>query len=173
MEIAKSSDCIVWKDNFGTVNISRKSTNGLVVAMFVTALVGTILLVNGIIFLTVELEEGINYPLALSLIAAGILDLVMFTFFKRLKKKKEGPEHYKDSVIVSIKNTSDVTIKNTGNTYHLGDVSLKRKFQIGSSSPKLVLVTPNEEVVLVHGTPFGGGLSAVENYLKNIIPSAR
>lgn len=173
MEIAKASDCIIWKDNSGVVNISRKSTNGLVVAMFVTALVGSILVINGIIFLTIELDEGINYPLALSILAAGIIDLTMFFFLRKLKKKRELPENFNGQTICTIHNASEVVITSSGNRYSIGDVRLARKFQIASSSPKLVLKTPNEEVILVNGTPFSGGIYGVERYLKNVIPSSK
>lgn len=56
--------------------------------------------------------------------------------------------------------------KETGN---FSQARLERKFQMTSSSKKLVLVCNGEEITLAKGNPFDGGVDAVENYLKKIL----
>jgi hypothetical protein len=47
----------------------------------------------------------------------------------------------------------------------LDQVRFARKFQIGSSSPKLVALTPGGTHVLKRGNPFDGGIGNVDEVL--------
>jgi hypothetical protein len=51
----------------------------------------------------------------------------------------------------------------------LDQVRFARKFQIGSSSPKLVAVTPGGTKVLKRGTPFDGGQGNVDELLTAVV----
>jgi hypothetical protein len=52
----------------------------------------------------------------------------------------------------------------------LDQVRFARKFQIGSSSPKLVAVTPGGTKVLKRGNPFDGGVGNVDELLTVVAP---
>jgi hypothetical protein len=51
----------------------------------------------------------------------------------------------------------------------LDQVRFARKMQIGSSSPKLVAVTPGGTKVLKRGNPFDGGVGNVDELLSAVI----
>ena len=55
----------------------------------------------------------------------------------------------------------------------LDRVRFARKFQIGSSSPKLVAVTPGGTQVLKRGNPFDGGIGNIDEVLTATIQHAR
>ena len=51
----------------------------------------------------------------------------------------------------------------------LDQVRFARRFQIGSSSPKLVVVTPGGTKVLKRGNPFDGGIGNVDEVLTAVV----
>ena len=51
----------------------------------------------------------------------------------------------------------------------LDQVRFLRKLQIGSSSPKLVAVTPGATLVLKRGNPFDGGVGNVDEVLSAVV----
>ena len=50
----------------------------------------------------------------------------------------------------------------------LDQVRFVRKLQIGSSSPKLVAITPGGTKVLKRGNPFDGGIGNVDEVLTAV-----
>lgn len=55
-----------------------------------------------------------------------------------------------------------------GALVQLDQVRFARKLQIGSSSPKLVAVTPGGTLVLKRGNPFDGGIGNVDEILTSV-----
>ena len=55
----------------------------------------------------------------------------------------------------------------------LDQVRFARKLQIGSSSPKLVALTPGGTQVLKRGNPFDGGVGNVDEVLTAAVQGAR
>jgi hypothetical protein len=51
----------------------------------------------------------------------------------------------------------------------LDQVRFARKLQVGSSSPKLVAVTPGGTKVLRRGNPFDGGVGNVDEVLTAVV----
>jgi hypothetical protein len=51
----------------------------------------------------------------------------------------------------------------------LDQVRFARKFQIGSSSPKLVVVTAGGTKVLKRGNPFDGGVGNLDEVLTAVV----
>jgi len=60
-----------------------------------------------------------------------------------------------------------------GAVVQLDQVQFARKLQMGSSSPKLVAVTPGGTLVLKRGNPFDGGIGNVDEILTSTIHGAR
>ena len=60
-----------------------------------------------------------------------------------------------------------------GALVQLDQVRFARKFQIGSSSPKLVALTPGGTKVLKRGNPFDGGVGNVDEVLTAAVQGAR
>ncbi|WP_197500570.1 hypothetical protein [Mycobacterium sp. 852002-51961_SCH5331710] len=55
-----------------------------------------------------------------------------------------------------------------GALVQLDQVRFARKFQIGSSSPKLVAVTPGGTKTLKRGNPFDGGVGHIDELLNSV-----
>lgn len=53
----------------------------------------------------------------------------------------------------------------------LDQVRIERRMQIGSSSPKLVALTPFGEWVLLRGNPFGGSIGNLDEVLTDVLRS--
>ena len=51
----------------------------------------------------------------------------------------------------------------------MGEVRFARRLQFGSSSPKLVAVTPGGTKVLKRGNPFDGGVGNVDELLTAVV----
>lgn len=60
-----------------------------------------------------------------------------------------------------------------GALVQLDQVRFARKLQIGSSSPKLVAVTPGGTLVLKRGNPFDGGIGNVDEILTSTAQGTR
>lgn len=60
-----------------------------------------------------------------------------------------------------------------GALVQLDQVQFARKLQMGSSSPKLVAVTPGGTLVLKRGNPFDGGIGNVDKILTSTVHGAR
>jgi hypothetical protein len=60
-----------------------------------------------------------------------------------------------------------------GALVQLDQVHFARKLQIGSSSPKLVAVTPGGALVLKRGSPFDGGVGNVDEVLTAAVQDIR
>ncbi|KUH85340.1 hypothetical protein AU186_02225 [Mycobacterium sp. GA-1999] len=59
-----------------------------------------------------------------------------------------------------------------GALVQLDQVRFARKFQIGSSSPKLVALTPGGTKLLKRGNPFDGGVGHVDELLNSVARGA-
>lgn len=60
-----------------------------------------------------------------------------------------------------------------GALVQLDQVRFARKLQIGSSSPKLVALTPGGTLILKRGNPFDGGIGNVDEILTSMVQGAR
>ncbi|RDH75133.1 hypothetical protein DVS77_28405 [Mycolicibacterium moriokaense] len=58
-----------------------------------------------------------------------------------------------------------------GALVQLDQVRFARRFQIGSSSPKLVAITPGGTMVLKRGNPFDGGIGDIDAILTEAVHS--
>jgi hypothetical protein len=60
-----------------------------------------------------------------------------------------------------------------GALVQLDQVRFARKLQLGSSSPKLVALTPGGTLLLKRGNPFDGGIGNVDEILTSTVHGAR
>ena len=92
-------------------------------------------------------------------IAAGAI-----VAFRRFRRRRTQPLHECRPVAV-IDRKLGIFSYGGGAIIPLDQVRFARKLQIGSSSPKLVAVTPGGTHVLKRGNPFDGGIGNVDEVL--------
>lgn len=142
------------------VIVFDRGTGGLSVTIFVLGIVAAVFLVNGVLALFGWLLLGVLFLLVGLALAAGIVLLV-----KKFRARRARPLHECRTVAV-LDGGRGLFSASGGALQELGRVRFERKFQIGSSSPKLVAVTPAGTTVLKRGNPFDGGIGQTDEVLN-------
>lgn len=168
-KVASASGCVLWKEN-NKIYAIRTGSAGISVAVFVFLLLAFIFSANGILWAVFAYTGKADSKIpGLIFLLAGIV----FTFFTfgLIKSKRKSNNRLPDSEnCICVFDLSKRKIYD-GNEKEIGSFSnssLERKFQMTSSSKKLVLVCSGKEIDLAKGNPFDGGIYAVEDYLKGI-----
>ena len=161
--VAESSGTVIFERE-GKFFIAQRRARWINTALFVFGLLTVVFLINGILQLFVFAAE--MKTAGMILFAVGTVFLFFFILLLRFRKKTRtlSPETLPFLCILDF---------NSGNLLDafekvlapLSSVTIKRKMQIGSSSPKLVLSWDKKSLTIVKGNPFSGGVSAVETVL--------
>jgi hypothetical protein len=142
-------------------------------ALSILALVlGVITLVVGG-FGVVALIAGVP-PRALGAIflAVGLAFAVLtFVVMRKIRRNRRRPLHECRPVAVIDRKLGLFSYRG-GALVQLDQVRFARKFQIASSSPKLVAVTPGGTLVLKRGSPFDGGIGNIDEVLTAVMQKA-
>lgn len=152
-------------DDAGRLGVVEVGGGWLGTAVFVAALVTVITGVNGVVMLAIQqwIAGAILLPIA---ILAG---LVTRAFYRRRRATKDAPPGppwlVLDPAAGAVRDGAGAVVG------PLAQASLKRTFQIGSSSKALSLVLPGRTIVVARGTPFGDSVDAVEAALRPFVPS--
>ena len=157
---------LVVTDDGRRVLVFDRCTGALTVLAFV---LGVLTLVVGG-FGLVALVAGIT-PTALgaAFLAIGlVLAAVTFVVVRKIRRRRGQPLHECRPVAV-IDRKLGVFSYRGGAMVALDQVRFARKFQIGSSSPKLVAVTPGGTKVLKRGNPFDGGVGNLDEVLTAVV----
>jgi hypothetical protein len=98
-------------------------------------------------------------------LAVGLVFAVL-TFFvvRKIRRRRSQPLHECRPVAVIDRKLGIFSYRG-GAVVSLDQVRFARKLQIGSSSPKLVALTPGGTKVLKHGNPFDGGIGNIDEVL--------
>jgi len=168
-KVAASSGCVLWKDN-GKIYAIRTSSESLSIVIFVFLLLTVILIANGILF-TIFGATGKAESILPGLIITGAGIIFLFLSLKLIQSKRKSnnrlPEQGNCICVFDEKNKKIVD-ENNFEIESFSNSTLERKFQLSSSSKKLVLVCGKKEILLAKGNPFDGGIYAVEDYLMGI-----
>ena len=152
---------LVVTDDGRRVLVFDRCTGALTVLAFV---LGVLTLVLGG-FGLVALVAGIpSRALGAALVVVGLaLAAVTFVVVRKIRRRRSQPLHDCRPVAV-------IDRKLGLFSYGGGAVQVRfaRKFQIGSSSTKLVAVTPGGTKVLKRGNPFDGGVGNVDEVLSAV-----
>jgi hypothetical protein len=97
-----------------------------------------------------------------------VLAAVTFVAVRKIRRRRSQPLHDCRPVAV-IDRKLGLFSYGGGAVVPLDQVRFARKFQIGSSSPKLVVVTPGGTKVLKRGNPFDGGVGNVDEVLTAVV----
>jgi hypothetical protein len=157
---------LVVTDDGRRVNIFDRRTGGLAVTAFVLGVLTVVVAGFG----AVALVTGVPSQIAgAAFLAAGVvLGVLLFIVVRKFRQRRGQPLHTCRSVAV-LDRKLNLFSYGGGAIVQLDQVRFARKFQIGSSSPKLVAVTPGGAKVLKRGNPFDGGLGNVDEVLTAVV----
>jgi hypothetical protein len=146
---------LVVTDDGRRVLVVDRCTGALTVLALVLGVIT--LVVAG--FGAVALVAGApSRALGAAFLAVGLaIGAVTYLVVRKIRRRRGQPLHECRPVAV-IDRKLGLFSYGGGAVVPLGQVRFARKFQIGSSSPKLVAVTPGGTQVLKRGNPFDGGV---------------
>ncbi|MCT7659641.1 hypothetical protein [Mycobacterium deserti] len=154
---------LVVTDDGRRVNIFDRRTGGLAVTAFV---LGVLTLAVGGFGVVALLTATPSAAVGAVFLAAGVvLAVLLLVVFRKFRQRRSQPLHTCRSVAV-LDRKLNLFSYGGGAIIQLDQVQFARRFQIGSSSPKLVAVTPGGTKVLKRGNPFDGGVGNADDVLN-------
>jgi hypothetical protein len=147
----------------------RLGTRAWVLAAFVLGLLALILLLNGLVQVALAFSGGNGQPLAGGVMAGvgGIVALAA-TRCWGLKRAHEALPTSALRKLATLDLGNQTLLDGKGRVLaRLSDVRFERRFQVTSSSRRLVVCWPEGELPLVNGDPFAGGLWAIQSALES------
>jgi hypothetical protein len=157
---------LVVTDDGRRVLVFDRCTGALTVLAFV---LGVVTLVAGGFGLVAFIAGVPSRALGAVFLAVGlVIATVTFLVVRKFRRRRSQPLHECRSVAV-IDRKLGLFSYGGGAVVPLDQVQFARRFQIGSSSPKLVAVTPGGTKVLKRGNPFDGGVGNVDEVLTAVV----
>ncbi len=165
--LADTGGLLVTDDGRRVLVIDR-CTSALTTFAFV---LGVITLVVGGFGLVALIASMPSRPLGAIFLAVGLVFAVL-TFLVVRKIRNRRRQALKDCrPIAVIDRKLGLFSYRGGALVQLDQVRFARQLQIGSSSPKLVAITPGGTLVLKRGNPFDGGIGNVDEILTATVHS--
>ena len=159
--LADTGGLLVTDDGRRVLVIDR-CTGALTTFAFV---LGVITLVVGGFGLVAVIASTPSRALGAIFLAVGLLFAVLtFLVVRKIRHRRNQPLNQCRPVAVIDRKLGLFTYRG-GALVALDQVRFARQLQIGSSSPKLVAVTPGGTLVLKRGNPFDGGIGNVDEIL--------
>ena len=157
---------LVITDDGRRVNVIDRATGGRMIALFV---LGVIALVSGG-FGAVVLEMGVpSRGLGAIFTGAGLIVAAgAVAILRTVKRRRAQPLGNCRSVALLDRKLGLFTMAG-GALLPLNQVRFERRIQVGSSSPKLVAITPAGTYVLKRGNPFDGSVGNAHEILNAVV----
>jgi len=157
---------LVVTDDGRRVNVIDRATGGLATVAFVLGIIT--LVVGG--FGAVTVITGVpSRALGVIFLAAGVAVAVLVALVVRtFRRRRTQPLSSCRSVAVLDRKLNLFTVAG-GALLQLDQIRFERRFQVGSSSPKLVAIAPNGVHVLKRGNPFDGSIGDVDEILTGVV----
>lgn len=157
---------LVVTDDGRRVNIFDRCTGGLATTAFVF---GILTLVVGGFGIYALITAVPSTGLGALFVAVGVgLAAVLYRVVLTILRRRSQPLHNCRSVAV-IDRKLGLFSYGGGAIVPIDQVQFARRMQIGSSSPKLVALTPGGTKVLKRGNPFDGGIGNVDEVLTAVV----
>lgn len=157
---------LVVTDDGRRVNVFDRCTGALTIAAFV---LGILTFVVGGFGLVALVSGTPSTVLGAIFLAAGVaVGVITFLVVRNIRRRRGQPLHACRSVAV-IDRKLGLFSYGGGAIVPLDQVRFARRMQIGSSSPKLVALTPGGTKVLKRGNPFDGGIGNVDEVLTAVV----
>ena len=156
-------------DDGRRVLVFDRCTGALAVLAFVLGVMKVV--VGG--FGAVAVVTGVpSRALGAIFLAVGLVFAVLtFVVVRKIRRRRGQPLHEYRPVAVIDRKLGIFSYRG-GAVMPLDQVRFARKLQIGSSSPKLVALTPGGTKVLKRGNPFDGGIGNVDEVLNAAVRGA-
>jgi hypothetical protein len=157
---------LVVTDDGRRVLVFDRRTGALTVLTFVLGLLALVVGGFGLVALiagTPSRGVGAVFAVVGLVIAVGAV-----VAFRKFRRRRGQPLHTCRPVAV-IDRKLGIFSYGGGAIVQLDQVRFARKLQVGSSSPKLVAVTPGGTHVLKRGNPFDGGIGNVDELLTAVV----
>ncbi len=166
IKLAESSGTVIY-DSGNKLYITKKPAQWTSTFLFVTGLLAFLFIANGVLQLFLFKNPHGAIPFAAILLTAlGVTFIAVFWSVLRYRKKINNlPFDELKQICVIDFTTNNLLDSEETILCSLNDVILDRKMQLGSSSPALILKWNKNKLLLVKGSPFSGGVSAVEGAL--------
>lgn len=135
--------------------------------IFVLALVGFIVGLNGLLQLLLA-TTGDSGSFAAGIVATAVGGVATFALTRVFALRKRNRARPLDALeVVARFDLTDQTLRAPDGAVvaSLTSVSLKRRFQIGSSNRMLVAAHPGGDVVIARGNPFAGDVGDMQDAL--------
>lgn len=166
-KLASASGIVIHEDGL-KLYISKIPARWTSTFLFITGLLAVILLINGILQLFVFRNTENSSGIGIILLGTGIFFTILFWRVRIFQKKKNAtPFHELEKIAVIDLGNNNLLDGQQHILTPLNRTYLRRKMQISSSSPELILEWENGSLSLVHGNPFSGGVAAIEKVLQS------
>jgi hypothetical protein len=160
---------LVVTDDGRRVLVFDRCTGPLAVLAFVLGVLA--LVVGG--FGLIALVAGIpSRALGAVLLAVGLVGAAATYLVVRKIRGRRGQPLHECRPVAVIDRKLGLFSYGGGAVVPLDQVHFARKLQIGSSSAKLVALTPGGAMVLKRGNPFDGGVGNVDELLTTVVRDA-
>ncbi|WP_176561023.1 hypothetical protein [Mycobacterium neglectum] len=157
---------LVVTDDGRRVNVFDRCTGSLITLAFV---LGILTLVVGGFGVVALIVADPSRALGAIFVAVGVVfAAVLFIVVRKIRDRRSQPLHTCRSVAV-IDRKLGLFSYGGGAIVPLDQVQFARRMQIGSSSPKLVALTPGGTKILKRGNPFDGGVGNVDEVLSAVV----
>ncbi|WP_172799515.1 hypothetical protein [Mycobacterium sp. IS-3022] len=160
---------LVVTDDGRRVLLVDRGTGPLTVLAFVLGILTLVVAGFGV----VAVLSGVpSRALGAAFVAVGVaLAAVTFVIVRKFRRMRCRPLHECRPTAVLDRKLGLFSYRG-GALVQLDQVRFARKFQIGSSSPKLVALTPGGSKVLKRGNPFDGGVGHLDELLNSVARGA-
>jgi hypothetical protein len=161
---------LVVTDDGRRMLVFDRCTGALTIVAFVLGMLT--LVVGGFGAVTLAADDPSRTLGAIFLAVGLVLAALTFVVVRKIRRRRSQPLNECRPVAV-IDRKLGLFSYGGGAVMPLDQVRFARKLQIGSSSPKLVAITPGGTKVLKRGNPFDGGIGNVDEVLTAAIHGVR
>jgi hypothetical protein len=165
IKLAAASGVVIYEDG-PKLYISKTPAPWTGTFLFITGLLALILLINGVLQLFVVGEPNGSSRVGIILFGIGIF--FTFLFWRvRVYSKRVGAIPFNELINIAVVDFESNNLFD-GQQHILTPLHqayLRRKMQLGSSSPELIMEWGHGSLSLVKGNPFSGGVSIIEKIL--------
>lgn len=159
---------LVVTDDGRRVLVIDRGTGPLAVLTFALGVLAVVVGGFGIVVLVTGTPSA---ALGAAFVAAAVvLAVFVVVVVRKVRRNRRRPLHECRPVAVLDRKLKLFSYRG-GALVQLDQVRFARRLQIGSSSPKLVAVTPGGTKVLKRGNPFDGGVGGIDEILTAIAQS--
>ncbi len=161
---------LVVTDDGRRVLVIDRCTGALSILAFVLGVITLVVAGFGAVVLVTGTPSR---ALGAIFLAVGLVSAVLTFFVVRKIRRRRGQPLHECRPVAVIDRKLGIFSYRGGALVQLDQVRFARKLQIGSSSPKLVAITPGGTKVLKRGNPFDGGVGNIHEVLAAAVQGAR